>query len=158
MGMRLGDILVRQGVLNSKQVEEALGAQERTGVPFGLACEELFGTDPRLIEQAWASQYAGLTQTVCLAEEQVEPAAQSVLSRRQAWQFAAVPLRWDGSELMVATTSDLLVRAHRFVSAEVKAPVVFVMTSRSDLKQALCRWYPLPGASLPGSPAQRNAA
>ncbi len=145
----LGHLLVRNGVLDQRQVRRALEEQSRTGVPFGVACEQLFSVDPRDIEDAWADQYAGLTRTVDLAVEALDSTALGVVERRQAWQFGVFPVRWDGGELMVATTSDLLVRAHRFMSTHRREPVFFVMTSHRGLVEALQRAYPLPGAALP---------
>ncbi len=160
MELRLGHLLVRNGILESSQVDRALREQERTGEPFGATCERLFGVDPRQVEQAWADQYASLTQTVSLRETDLEPEILSLLNRRQAWQFGALPVRWDGGELMVATTPGLLVRAHRFLSRTLDMPVFFVMTSREDLAAALQRVYPLPGGQLPLGDAgvERSAA
>jgi len=156
----LGHLLVRNGVLNDGQVRRALDEQGRTGVPFGVACEQLFSVDPRDIEDAWADQYAGLTRTVDLREEHFDSTATGVVQRRQAWQFGVLPIRWDGGELMVATTPDLLVRAHRFMSKHRSEPVYFVMTSHDGLTEALQQTYPLPGAALPTSNrrAGRSAA
>jgi hypothetical protein len=60
-----------------------------------------------------------------------------------------MPIRWDDGELMVATTPDLLVRAHRFMTRHFDQPVFFVMTSAAHLESAIQRAYPLPGAALP---------
>ncbi|HJN80543.1 MAG: hypothetical protein QF781_04555 [Phycisphaerales bacterium] len=160
MESRLGHLLVRNGVLEARQVTRALAEQSRTGAPFGLVCERLFGTDPRDIERAWADQYASLTQTVDLARESLDPAVLALITRRQAWQFGIVPIRWDEGELMVATIPSLLVRAHRFVARTVDRPAFFVMTSRTDLLRTLGSKYPLPGAMLPdaGHPPARTAA
>jgi len=142
-------LLVRNGILDASQVKRALDEQARTGVPFGVACEQLFSVDPRDIEQAWAEQYAGITQTINPLQESIEPAAQAIVQRRQAWQFGVLPIRWDEGELMVATTPDLLVRAHRFMTRHFDQPVFFVMTSSAHLESAIQRAYPLPGAALP---------
>ncbi|MDP7069773.1 MAG: hypothetical protein QF561_00295 [Phycisphaerales bacterium] len=160
MELRLGHLLVRKGLLESDQVDRVLREQDRTGEPFGAMCERLFGVDPKDVEQAWADQYASLTQTILLRDEPLDAIALARLSRRQAWQFGALPMRWDGGELMVATTPDLLVRAHRFVSRTIESPVFFVMTSREDLAAALQRVYPLPGGVLPSgsSGTERSAA
>lgn len=160
MESRLGHLLVRNGVLDARQVTRALAEQSRTGAPFGLVCERLFGTDPRDIERAWADQYASLTQTIDLAQERLDPAVLAMVTRRQAWQFGIVPVRWDEGELMVATTPSLLVRAHRFVARTVERPAFFVMVSRTDLLRTLATEYPLPGAMLPdaGHPPARTAA
>jgi len=147
-------------VLCGDQVDRALREQDRTGAPFGAVCERLFGTDPKDIEQAWAAQYATITQTVQLADAAPDPAALACLTRRQAWQFGALPLRWDQGDLIAATTPDLLVRAHRFIARVVSGPVVFVMAERDDLHAALARAYPLPGGILPSDdrPLGRTAA
>ncbi|MCP4839830.1 MAG: hypothetical protein GY894_10810 [Planctomycetes bacterium] len=156
MELRLGHLLVRNGILESSQVDRALIEQDRTGEPFGATCERLFGIDPRDVERAWADQYASLTQKISLRDEVLDSEVLSLLTRRQAWQFGAMPIRWDGGELMVATTSDLLVRAHRFLSGTLTFPVFFVMTSREDLAATLQRVYPLPGGALPSSEAGRG--
>lgn len=160
MDMRLGHVLVRKGLLDNDQIDRALKEQKRTGVPFGVACERLYGLDPTVIEQAWADQYATITQRVCLHEERIDPEALMRLTRRQAWQFGAIPLRWEGADFIVATCPELLVRAHRFVTRAVGCPVIFVMTDRDDLHAALDRAYPLPGAVLPSDdqPRGRTAA
>jgi hypothetical protein len=161
MSVRLGHLLVRNGILEGSQVKRALDEQARTGVPFGVACEQLFSVDPRDIEQAWAEQYAGITQTVNPLQESIDPAAQSLVQGRQAWQFGVLPIRWDDSELMVATTPDLLVRAHRFMTRHFDLPVFFVMTSSAHLESAIQRAYPLPGAVLPvgrSTSSKRSAA
>ena len=161
MSVRLGHLLVRNGILDGSQVKRALGEQARTGVPFGVACEQLFSVDPRDIEQAWAEQYAGITQTINPLQESIEPAAQAIVQRRQAWQFGVLPIRWDEGELMVATTPDLLVRAHRFMTRHFDQPVFFVMTSSAHLESAIQRAYPLPGAALPegrSASSKRSAA
>jgi hypothetical protein len=149
MESRLGQLLVRNGVLEARQVTRALAEQARTGAPFGLVCEQLFDVDPKHIEQAWADQYAGLTQEVDLSQEMLTPEVLGLISRRQAWQFGVVPVRWDSGELMVATIPSMLVRAHRFMNRTVDGPAFFVMTSRSELLQTLALQYPLPGAMLP---------
>ena len=161
MSVRLGHLLVRNGILEYSQVKRALDEQARTGVPFGVACEQLFSVDPRDIEQAWAEQYAGITQTINPLQESIDPAAQSLVQGRQAWQFGVLPIRWDDSELMVATTPDLLVRAHRFMTRHFDQPVFFVMTSSAHLESAIQRAYPLPGAALPvgrSTSSKRSAA
>ena len=63
-GIRLGQLLIESDVLTTRQVDAIIVEQERTGEPFGLLAERLFGVDPRKIEDAWARQYAGLTRTV----------------------------------------------------------------------------------------------
>lgn len=145
MEVRLGQLLVEQGVLNAEQVGTILTHQEQTGEPFGLLCERIFGIEPDLIEQAWATQYARLTRTIDPALEMIDPEALAIITRRQAWQFRILPVCFDGRELMIATTQNHLRRALRFAVNVIGMPVYFVMTDPEKLGAALCHHYKLPG-------------
>jgi hypothetical protein len=143
--VRLGQLLVESGVLAGKQVDHIVTVQEKTGEPFGLLAERLFGVDPQRIEEAWAKQYAGLTRTVDPDVEVYENEAVELVTRRQAWQFRILPLRFEGRELLIATTQNHLRRALRFATNVIGIPVFFVMAESQALGQALCKRYPLPG-------------
>ncbi len=148
--IRLGQLLVEARVLNGVQVDRIVTEQERSGEPFGLLAERLFGVDPTTIEEAWARQYASLTRTVNPAVEVYDERATSLVTRRQAWQFRILPLRFEGSEMLIATTQKHLRRALRFATNVIGIPVFFVMADAEGLGRALCERYPLPGLS-PGA-------
>lgn len=143
--LRLGQLLVQADVLTPRQVDDIVTEQERTGEPFGLLAERLFGVDPRKIEDAWARQYAGLTRTVNPVIEVFDDQATELVTRRQAWQFRILPLRFEGRELLIATTQQHLRRALRFATNVIGIPVFFVMADPMDLGRALCQRCPLPG-------------
>ena len=147
MESRLGDVLVQRGVLNAGQVDRVVAEQTRTGEPFGVLCEKLYDVDPRDVEAAWGEQYARLTMRVEPQGEDFDQAILGLLDRRQAWQFGCIPVRWDGTEVMVVTTEANLVRAHRFCTKYIAHPVFLVLCEPEDLQTALERWYPLPGAA-----------
>lgn len=145
MELRLGSLLVDSGVLNHSQVDVILERQLETGSPFGVLAEEMFGVDPEAIEQAWARQYARLTRSINPDEERFDERALGLVSRRQAWQFRVMPVRFDPVELMLATTQQHLRRALRFSTNVLGVPVFMVMCTPEDLGRGLCRWYPMPG-------------
>ena len=145
MDIRLGKILVDKGVLTGSQVHEVLDEQQRTGAPFGLICEQKFGVSPQDVEQAWATQYSAQARTVDPLREPVDRKAIELVTRRQAWQFRVLPLRFDGRELMLVTTRQHLCRALRFATAVIGVPVYVVLATPASLGEALCRHYPLPG-------------
>jgi hypothetical protein len=145
MEHRLGDILVRRGLLSASQITGALALQERTGEPLGLICERLYDVAPEEIETAWATQYASLTRTIDPSVEVFEARALELVTRRQAWQFRVLPLRFEPRELMMATTQNHLPKALRFATCVLGMPVFFVLACPEALGQALCRHYPLPG-------------
>ncbi len=145
MELRLGDLLVEAGVLSEEQVEQLLEEQREGGVPLGVLAERRFGVDPVAVERAWARQYAGLTRTIDPELEVFHDKARALVTRRQAWQFRVLPIRFEPHELMIATTVVHLPRALRFAANVIGYPVFFVMADPEPLGRALCRHYPLPG-------------
>ncbi len=143
--IRLGQLLVESGMLTEEQVGRVIAQQQETGEPFGVLAERLFGVAPEAIEDAWARQYVGLTRTVDPEVEVVEPRASELVTRRQAWQVRILPLRFEGRELVMATTQRHLRRALRFATNVIGVPVFFVMAEPHALGRALCARYPLPG-------------
>lgn len=145
MELRMGQLLIDSGVLSAAQMDQILSEQQRTGEPFGTLCERMFNIDPEAIEQIWAHQYASLSRCIDPACEVIQPRALELVTRRQAWQFRVLPLRFDGNELMMATTQQHLRRALRFATGVMGVPVYLVLTTPELLGEALCRHYPLPG-------------
>ena len=145
MELRLGELLIESGVLNERQVQHILERQRRTGEPFGLLAERLFDVDPAAVEVAWARQYASLTRTINPDVEVYDQQALRLVTRRQAWQFRVLPIRFEPNELMIATTQLHLRRALRFAVNVIGVPVFFVMAEPEALGRALCRHYPLAG-------------
>jgi len=145
MAVRLGEVMVVQGVLTRDQVDEILAEQQRTRRPFGELAEQIFGVSERDVEKAWAAQYARIAEHVDPAQEQVESDVCSLIDRRQAWQFRIMPLRRDGQEIMVATMIEHLPRAMRFALRHFQDPCYFVICSAEQLGEALMEHYPMSG-------------
>lgn len=146
MRVRLGDVLVRLGVLSEEQRAEVVEAQASSGRPFGVLAEELFGVSPRDVERAWASQYTELTGRVSLTSEQADPEVLATIDRRQAWQFQILPLRREGKELVLATTERALPRAMRFAGWAISPNCSFLVAADRDLARGLDAAYPMRGA------------
>lgn len=146
--VRLGEILIEQGILNNSQVDEILDKQERSGRPFGDLAERMFDISACDIERAWVEQFSQIAEHVDPMQESVDPEVGDRITRRQAWQFGLLPLRKEERELLVATTRDHLVRATRFAGWSMTEPVYFVLTDPDQLEEALSARYPFPGMSL----------
>lgn len=155
MSVRIGEVLIQRGVLTRAQVQRILEEQEKRHRPFGEMAENLYGIDPGDIEQAWVEQYARITRHVDVRTEETDPEALKLIDRRQAWQFRVLPLRFDGRELMVATTPDNLCRALRFVSRCLSAPCYLVLTEAQALGDALTRYFPLGGLTANDASGER---
>lgn len=143
--VRIGQILIEQGVLSEQQVFEIIEAQKVRGLPFGVLAEEMFDTTIESIERAWIEQYFRFTGTLDLREVEVDAEALKLINRRQAWQFEILPVRYEPSgELLMAASRARLARAVTFVANRF-TPVVYFRVAESDqLRQFLKKHYPMP--------------
>jgi hypothetical protein len=156
--MRIGELLVSQGILDADRVRAIVERQASTGEPFGVACERLFGIDPQLVEGAWARQYASLVGSIAPRLDEIEPEAEAAVLARQAWQFRLAPLRIEDGHLVTATTLESLPRALRFATASIRRPVFFLLVTEAELVAHLVRRYPLAGMETMSVCAARSRA
>jgi hypothetical protein len=145
--LRLGDLLVRRGVLTESQRDAVLDYQRLTGRPFGELAERLFGVGQQAVESAWAEQYGMIARRVDPRTEKTDPEVLNLIDRRQAWQFRLLPLRVDADEVVLCTTQEHLVRALKFAGWKIQAPCYFVLADPVALGEALMRHYPMAGMS-----------
>jgi len=141
-GIRIGELLVEAGVLTADQVQQVLDAQRREGRPFGDLAERMFGVEPEAVEQAWVDQYLSFDTEIDLETQRIDTEVLRLLNRRQAWQFELLPLRRERGELLLATTSNRLVRAANFAWRRFQDPVMLLISCRPQLEQFLQRHYP----------------
>jgi len=158
-GIRLGDLLVEFGAITASERDTIIGMQSQTHRPFGVLAEERFGVDPGVIERAWAEQYSRRGDRFDPHGATPDPRAVALIDRRQAWQFAIVPIGFDhAGELTLCTSVEYLPRAMRFAGWRLGERVAFVLAEREDLGRALERAYPmgagaedlLPAEAVPG--------
>jgi hypothetical protein len=143
-GIRLGEILVEQGLLSRDEVDQILQAQERQGRPFGVLAENLFGLDPRCVESAWVTQYAALAGAVDVDSLDVDDECVDLINRRQAWQFRVAIVGREDGELVLVTDQKHLARALRFAAATLREPTYFRVAESTALESLLMKHYPVP--------------
>ena len=142
--MRIGEMLVRMGVLNREQVEAILDEQQASNEAFGAIAERLFDIPPDTIERAWIEQTQERA-TMFDAERGIEDEAREMVVRRQAWQFGIVPLRLDDGYLIAATSRKQLPRAVRFATRVLGMPVQLEIAEDDELSRLLALQYPIRG-------------
>jgi len=147
MAVRLGEVMIEQGLLTRQQVETILQEQRKLHRPFGELAERLFGVSERDVERSWATQYGQIAERVDPREEIPDPEIIALVTRRQAWQFRLLPLRRDGSEIMIATVVEFLPRAMRFALRHFPEPAYFVVADLNHLGEALMRHFPIDGVT-----------
>ncbi len=142
--IRIGQILVEQGVLTEQQVFEIVEAQRQRGVPFGVLAEKMFDVTVESIEEAWIEQYCRLTGEFDLTERDVDRNTLHLINRRQAWQFEILPLRVESDgELLMAASRHRLARAVTFAANRIEHNVYFRIANRDQLQNFLREHYPM---------------
>jgi hypothetical protein len=143
-GIRIGQLLVEQGVLSDVQVQNLLKVQKESGRPFGDLAERIYGISPKAVEDAWVEQYIRTAGVIDLNDVKVETECLRLLNRRQAWQFRVLPSNREEGELSVATTPQSLVRAVNFATRSFDEPVYFMLAEHEQLREFLMKHYPVP--------------
>ncbi|MEM6749926.1 MAG: hypothetical protein AAGA57_05175 [Planctomycetota bacterium] len=143
--IRIGEILIEQGVLSEQQVFEIVQAQKKLHLPFGVLAEQMCDVTLESIENAWIEQYHRFTGTIDLDAQQFDDNALRLLSRRQAHQFEMIPVSFEPSgEVLVAASRRRLARAVTFSVARIDRMVYFRIAESDQLKAFLQKYYPMP--------------
>lgn len=146
--IKIGEILVEQGVLSEQQVFEILETQKQHRMPFGVLAERMFDVTLHSIENAWVEQYHRFTGTIDLSNEKFDNEALRVLNRRQAWQFELLPIRTDpDGEMLMAASANRLARAVTFAANRIDRAVYFRIAEQEQLRDFLQQHYPMPELS-----------
>lgn len=157
--IRIGEVLVEQGVLTPQQVLEITQAQRRLGKPFGVLAERMFEVTPQSIERAWAEQYLRFDGLIDLAAEKLDARVLPLVGRRQAWQFEILPLRFEPTgELLVAASKARLARAVAFAADRLAHEVFFRVAEPEALRRLLRLHYPMPEVSADWLDRARHCA
>lgn len=146
--IRIGEILVEQGVLSVQQAYEVIQAQKKLHLPFGVLAERLFEVALESIENAWIEQYHRFTGTIDLGEQQFDEAALRLINRRQAWQFEMIPISFEETgELLMAASRKRLARAVTYATNRLDNVVYFRVAESDQLREFLQQYYPMPEVS-----------
>ena len=144
--MRIGQMHVAAGLLDTNQVEAILRKQQSHPEPFGLLAQRLYGIDPTLIEKVWSESMIRISEVVRPDPSEIDPYVLDLVTRRQAWQFRFLPISMDDAgTLRAATTREHLSRAVRFATRVLDRPCSFVLTDSEFLAEQLDLNYALPG-------------
>ncbi|MEO1237796.1 MAG: hypothetical protein AAFX76_13500 [Planctomycetota bacterium] len=146
--IRIGQILVENGVLSEQQVFEVVQAQKKHHLPFGVLAEQMFDVTLQSIEAAWIEQYHRFTGTIDLENQAFDAEALKLISRRQAWQFEIMPIGFEPTgELLMAASRTRLARAVTFATNRINRVVYFRVAESTQLRRFLREHYPMPEVS-----------
>jgi len=146
--IRIGEILVEQGVLNEQQVFEIVQAQKKLHLPFGMLAERMFDVTLESIENAWIEQYHRFTGTIDLNSQSFDDKALRMINRRQAWQFECIPVNFEPTgELLMAASRRRLARAVTFATNRLDRVVYFRVAESDQIQSFLKKHFPMPEIS-----------
>lgn len=148
MSIRLGELLVVQGIITPEQRDQILEHQKSSHRPFGVIAEERFGVAPGAIEQAWTVQYAMIATRINPSEHEIPAQVLELVTKRQAWQFGFIPFEVQEDEITLVAARETLARSLRFVNWRLNGLCTFAICDLNTLRRGLETHYPFPGADM----------
>jgi len=142
--LRIGELLIEEGVLNSGKLREALEIQKQNPRPLGhILVESGFVTEAQLI-QALSRQLS--IPWVSLWHVDVAPELLSIVSREEAEKFRLLPIyartvRGEKPALFVAMDDPTYQEALEFVREAAGMEVRPMIAAPTDLRQAIRALY-----------------
>jgi hypothetical protein len=136
---QLGELLIECGIINQRQLEEAINIQKDRGGLIGEILVELKFAREEDIAQALTAQYG--FPYLPLANYEINPEALNIVPARVARQYLLVPIDKMMNSLTVAMSNPLNAQAIDDLEFLSGCSIqVFVATS-SDIKKAIVKYY-----------------
>lgn len=142
---RIGDILLETGVITPQQLAEALAEQRRTRERLGRVLIDQGVATEKQIAQALAAQLD--LPLVGLASARLDPNAVKLVPEILARKRRVIPLKLDGSQVVVAMADPLDVFAVDDVGIATRRPVKPVVAIESEVMAAIERAYGMGAAA-----------
>ena len=138
-----GELLGRFVPLSRHDVDEILAEQEATGHWFGSIALSRGLCQPEHVWSAWCEQLTGGVRRVDLDHVGVDARAAALLRPDVARRLGVLPVRVQGTHLVVAVAADADPAA---VTAEVAGETGreprLVIVDRQSLQRAIANYYP----------------
>lgn len=144
--MRIGELLVQQGLLTEAQLDAGLRTQEQYGGRLLSTLVELRYLDADIATRALA-KLRKVPAALKKHFDAAEPSAIARIPRKVAEKYSAVPLGWAGEAgsalilAMLEPTDLLAVEEMRFLAGTKLVPGIAIEVR---VRQALNRWYGVP--------------
>lgn len=135
--LRLGALAVAKGLLTQEELQDAVGEQQRTGGQLGRILIKRAHLDNDQLSMLLAEHYE-IPFVESFGDAPFDERLSSQLLRLDAVQFGAVPLRFDGEQLVVAVSDP---RQATDVEAIVQVPIRFVVSTDAQVQQRIERMY-----------------
>jgi type IV pilus assembly protein PilB len=136
---QLGELLIEQGIINQQQLEKALAYQREKGGLIGEILVELGFALEENIAQALTSQYG--FPYLPLANYDIAADIISIVPERIARQYLLVPIDKIGTNITLSMSNPLNVQAIEDVEMLSGCKVQTFVSTSSDVKKAIDKYY-----------------
>ncbi|MDD2688682.1 MAG: hypothetical protein PHT41_00820 [Candidatus Omnitrophica bacterium] len=136
---QLGELLIERGIINSRQLNEALVLQQEKGGLIGEVLVELGFAKEEDIAQALTAQYG--FPYLPLSNYDINPEIANIIPGRVAKQYLLVPIDKIGNNLTVAMSNPLNLQAIEDVELLSGCSVQTFVSTSSDIKKAIVKYY-----------------
>src|SRR6266542_1295965 len=143
---RLGDLLVREGLIDNEQLARALQEQKGSSDKLGGILVKLnFVTEDKLI--AFLSRQYGI-QSITLSQLDIDPEVLKLVPEQIARKYEVLPIKRQGNQLTLAMADPTNVFALDDVGFMTNLQVVPVVASQAAIRAAVDRCYDNKGGGI----------
>jgi type IV pilus assembly protein PilB len=143
---KLGDILVREGLISQDQLRKALSEQKSTGMRLGYTLVKLGFVEETEVTKMLARQYR--MPAVDLSRFEVDPKILKLLPPDIASKYTVLPLKREGRTLTIAIADPNNVTAIEDIKFITRCDVFPVIAGEYTLRNAIDRYYEQSDAQL----------
>ena len=138
---RLGDILVRKGLLNEDRLTQALASQKSSGSRLGEVLAAMGWLSEEDLARALAEQYD--YDYIELDALEPDPEALKIVSGRWSLSKNILPIGFLDGRLEVAISDPIDVESTDELRTRTGAPLIICISKSSSLRNAIIRSYTL---------------
>ncbi len=143
---KLGDILVRDGLITADQLKRALAEQRSSGMRLGYTLVKLGFIEETEITKMLARQYR--MPAVDLSRFEVDPKIVKLISSDIANKYTVLPLKREGRTLTIAIADPNNVAAIEDIKFITRCDIFPVIAGEYTLRNAIDRYYQQSDAQL----------
>lgn len=136
---QLGELLVERGIINQRQLDKALAAQQEKGGLIGEILVCLGFAREEDIAQSLTAQYG--FPYLPLSNYDINPEITSIIPGRVARQYLLIPIDKIGNNLTIAMSNPLNIQAVEDVELLSGCSVQTFVSTSSDIKRAIEKYY-----------------
>lgn len=136
---QLGELLVERGIINQRQLDKALAAQQEKGGLIGEILVGLGFAREEDIAQSLTVQYG--FPYLPLSNYDINPEITSIIPGRVARQYLLIPIDKIGNNLTISMSNPLNIQAVEDVELLSGCSVQTFVSTSSDIKRAIEKYY-----------------